>query len=86
MELLVKNLNDDQLEQLEDIMGKNLDDATEFDMLMTELKEMGMEEGDIADLKQLSQMMYEFLSQVPELSKKLELDSEYDLMDNIQEE
>jgi len=84
LELIVKNLSDDQLEELENILEKNLDEVTEFDMIMKELKEMGMEDGDIADLKELSLMMYEFLSQVPKLGKKLDFDTELDLMDNIQ--
>ncbi|CAN0547140.1 unnamed protein product, partial [Ectocarpus sp. 8 AP-2014] len=81
---LVKNLDDEQLELLESIMGKDIDEATEFDMIVTELKAMGMEEEDINDLKQLSDLMYEFLIQVPEVATKLELSHDYDLLDNIQ--
>ena len=82
---MVKNLNDDQLDQLEELLGKNIEEEgrTEFDKIMVELKEMGMEDEDIADLKQLSQEMYEFLSLVPDLGDKLDFASEYDLMDNI---
>merc|ERR1712119_92570 len=82
LEILVKNLDDDQLDKLEAIMGKDIDEVTEFEMIMAELKEMGMEDEDIADLKQLAQLMHEFLSQVPDLASKLELES--DLLDNIQ--
>ena len=81
---MVKNLDDDQLDKLEAIMGKDIDEVTEFEMIMAELKEMGMEDEDIADLKQLAQLMHEFLSQVPDLASKLELESDYDLLDNIQ--
>jgi len=81
---LVKSLDDEQLELLEAIMGKDIDEATEFDMIMVELKGMGMEEEDIDDLKQLSELMHEFLNQVPEVATKLELNHEYDLLDNIQ--
>jgi len=84
LEILVKNLDDDQLEKLEKIMGKDIDEMTEFDMIMNELKEMGMEDSDIADLKQLAQLMHEFLNQVPEIGEKLDFDDEYDLLDNIQ--
>merc|ERR1712096_398412 len=79
LEILVKNLDDDQLDKLEAIMGKDIDEVTEFEMIMAELKEMGMEDEDIADLKQLAQLMHEFLSQVPDLATKLELESDYDL-------
>jgi len=84
LETLVKNLDDEQLELLESIMGKDIDEATEFDMIVAELKAMGMDEEDINDLKQLSELMYEFLIQVPEVATKLELSHDYDLLDNIQ--
>lgn len=84
LETLVKNLDDEQLELLESIMGKDIDEATEFDMIVAELKAMGMDEEDINDLKQLSELMYEFLIQVPEVATKLELSNDYDLLDNIQ--
>eukprot|EP00092_Neocalanus_flemingeri_P081146 GFUD01101289.1.p1 GENE.GFUD01101289.1~~GFUD01101289.1.p1 ORF type:complete len:148 (-),score=51.15 GFUD01101289.1:321-764(-) len=84
LEMLVSNLDEEQLVKLEAILGKDLDEMTEFDMIVAELKEMGMEDEDIADLKQLAHLMNEFLSQVPELSAKLEFSSEYDLRDNIQ--
>ena len=84
LEFLVKNLDDEQLKSLEAIMGKDLDETTEFDMIMQELKEMGMSEDDIEDLQTISEMMYEFLVLVPDMEKKLELDDDYDLLDNIQ--
>jgi len=84
LEILVKNLDDEQLEKLEKIMGKDIDETTEFDMIVNELKDMGMEDSDITDLKQLAQLMHEFLSQVPEIGEKLDFDHEYDLLDNIQ--
>jgi len=84
LENLVKNLDDDQLELLESIMGRDVDETAEFDLITTELKEMGMDEEDIDDLKQLSEMMHEFLKQIPALATKLELRKEVDLLDNIQ--
>eukprot|EP00091_Calanus_sinicus_P025717 TRINITY_DN996_c0_g1_i9.p1 TRINITY_DN996_c0_g1~~TRINITY_DN996_c0_g1_i9.p1 ORF type:complete len:211 (-),score=82.66 TRINITY_DN996_c0_g1_i9:214-846(-) len=84
LETLVQNLDDEQLELLESIMGKDIDEATEFDMIVAELKAMGMDEEDINDLKQLSELMYEFLIQVPEVATKLELSHDYDLLDNVQ--
>merc|ERR1719452_404902 len=84
LELMVKNLSDDQLDELEKLLGKNIEEeGTEFDKIMVELKEMGMEDEDIADMKQLSQGMYDFLSLVPDLGEKLDFATEYDLMDNI---
>jgi len=84
LETLVQNLDDEQLELLESIMGKDIDEATEFDMIVAELKAMGMDEEDINDLNQLSELMYEFLIQVPEVATKLELSHDYDLLDNVQ--
>merc|ERR1719309_1712949 len=43
-----------------------------------------MVEEDVHDLKQLAALMYKFLIQVPEISSKLKLSKEYDLLDNIQ--
>merc|ERR1719402_1928560 len=65
-------------------MGKGIDEAAEFDMILGELVEMGMVEEDVHDLKQLAALMYKFLIQVPEISSKLKLSKEYDLLDNIQ--
>jgi len=82
LEDLVLNLDDDQFDVLEAIMGKDIDEAAEFDMILAELVEMGMVEEDVHDLKQLAALMYKFLIQVPEISSKLS--KEYDLLDNIQ--
>merc|ERR1719430_415828 len=86
LENLVKSLDNDQLNLLETILGKEDEDdeSTEFDMITAELKEMGMDEEDIEDLKQLAEMMHEFLNHIPELAQKLELKQEYDLLDNVQ--
>merc|ERR1712183_1079339 len=75
---MLKELEDAQLLKELEILVKNLDDDQ-----LDKLKEMGMEDEDIADLKQLAQLMHEFLSQVPDLATKLELESDYDLLDNI---
>merc|ERR1712025_402355 len=45
---------------------------------------MGMDEEDIEDLRMLAEMMHGFLSQIPALATKLELEKEYDLLDNVQ--
>eukprot|EP00088_Acartia_fossae_P004820 TRINITY_DN12086_c0_g1_i1.p1 TRINITY_DN12086_c0_g1~~TRINITY_DN12086_c0_g1_i1.p1 ORF type:complete len:228 (-),score=61.62 TRINITY_DN12086_c0_g1_i1:197-880(-) len=84
LEVLIKNLDDEQLDKLESIIEKDLDRTTEFDMIMNELKVMGMDEQDIDDLHQLAALMNEFLVKVPELEDKLEMKSEHDLLDNVQ--
>ena len=59
---MVGNLDDEQLEQLEAILAKDLDEASEMDMLMAELKELGMDQEDIEDLLELAGMMTKFVS------------------------
>ena len=84
LEVLIKNLDDEQLDKLESIIEKDLDRTTEFDMIMDELKAMGMDEQDIEDLHQLAALMNEFLVKVPQLEDKLEMKSDHDLLDNVQ--
>ena len=84
LEEIILNLDDDQLDLLEAIMGKDIDEVSEFDMILAELVEMGMDESEVHDLKELSALMYEFLVQVPDIANKLNLEKEYDLLDNIQ--
>merc|ERR1711915_396454 len=84
LEEMILNLDDDQLDLLEAIMGKDIDEVSEFDMILAELVEMGMDESEVHDLKELSALMYEFLVQVPGIANKLNLEKEYDLLDNIQ--
>ena len=83
-EIIVKNLDDEQLDNIEDILAKNLERKREFEMIMMELKAMGMDEQDISDMKQLAEVMHEFLIQVPNLKIKLEIANNNDLLDNIQ--
>jgi len=83
IETLVRNLDDDQLEQLEAILAKDLDAASELDMLMAELEELGMEKEDVEDLLGLAEMMAKFLRKVPEVERSLEEDSEYSLDDHV---
>merc|ERR1711915_1127839 len=84
LEEMIQNLDDEQLDLLEAIMGKDIDEVSEFDMILAELVEMGMDESEVHDLKQLAALMYEFLVQVPEIATKLNLAKDYDLLDNIQ--
>jgi len=83
IETLVRNLDDYQLEQLEAILAKDLDAASELDMLMAELEELGMEKEDVEDLLGLAEMMAKFLRKVPEVERSMEEDSEYSLDDNV---
>ena len=83
-EIIVKNLNEDQLDNIEDILAKDLERGKEFEMIMDELKAMGMDQQDISDLKQLAELMHEFLINVPNLKLKLEIVNNNDLLDNIQ--
>jgi len=82
---LVENLNDEQLATLEGILEKEgLDDSSEFNMITEELKEIGMDEEDIHDLKALAQLMYDYLVTVPSIAEKLELTAATDLQDHVQ--
>jgi len=84
IENLVGNLDDEQLEQLEAILAKDLDEASEMDMLMAELKELGMDQEDIEDLLELAGMMTKFLQKVPEVEEAVLTDSSsYNLEDNV---
>ena len=62
LEELIGNLSTEQLEELQDIMERDHDEMTEFDLISGELAEMGVDEEDIADLKLLGGMMHEFVS------------------------
>jgi len=85
LEILIKNLDDEQLDKLETILvQKDTDHSTEFSMIMTELKSMGVDDEDIEDLKQLASLMNDFLVRVPLLEEKLEMKGHTDLLDNIQ--
>jgi len=84
IENLVGNLDDEQLEKLEAILAKDLDEASEMDMLMAELKELGMDQEDIEDLLELAGMMTKFLQKVPEVEEAVLTDSSsYNLEDNV---
>jgi len=86
LEVLIKNLDDDQLDNLEKILVEDEEDTedTEFGRVKQELLDMGMEEQDIEDLKTLAALMVEFLEKIPNIESKLELKAEADLLDNVQ--
>ena len=62
LEELIGNLSSEQLEELQDIMKRDHDEMTEFDLISGELAEMGVEEEDLVDLKLLGRMMNDFVS------------------------
>jgi len=86
LEVLIKNLDDDQLDNLEMILKDDEEDTedTEFGRVKQELLDMGVEEQDIEDLKALAALMTGFLEKIPNIERKLELKSEADLLDHVQ--
>ena len=85
LEVLIKSLDDEQLDKLENIINKDLDQASEFNMIVKELKAMGMDDEDIEDLGQLALLMKEFLEKVPMLEEKLGMaPGSNELLDNVQ--
>jgi len=84
LDFMIENMDDKELQELVDVIGQDLDDSSEFDQISEVLVEMGLEEGDIDDLKLLAEMMHDFLVQVNQINAKLELSAPKDLMDNIQ--
>lgn len=83
LEMFVKRLDDAQLDKLQDILDEEgYDEATQAEELLKELKDMGMEDGDIADLNILVDDMTSFLNLIPMLSTKLDLGHK-DLSDNV---
>merc|ERR1719348_1266953 len=84
LEELIGNLSSEQLEELQDIMKRDHDEMTEFDLISGELAEMGVEEEDLVDLKLLGSMMNDFLMQVNDIEMRLEMKKPHDLMDHIQ--
>ena len=59
---MIGNLSSEQLEELQDIMERDHDEMTEFDLISGELAEMGVEEEDLVDLKLLGSMINDFVS------------------------
>merc|ERR1712126_231821 len=84
LEVLIQNLDDEQLDNLEKILTTDDEEESEFELIVKELKEMGLDHQDIEDLKVLATLMNEFLVKVPGLEDKLGMTSDYDLLDNIQ--
>merc|ERR1719209_780569 len=67
LEELIGSLSSEQLEELQDIMERDHNEMTEFELISGELAQMGVEEDDIVDLKLLGSMMNDFLIQVDDI-------------------
>merc|ERR1712098_717688 len=83
MEQLITNLDEQQLKELDAILTLRLEEGSSADNITDELVDMGLDQEDILDLQYLSQLMYDFLSQIEDLEDKLKLSDDSDLSDNI---
>merc|ERR1711931_236418 len=73
----------EELDQLEAILGKPLDEKTELQMIQAELQQLGMDPQDVQDMFDLSEMMKKFLLKIPDVDTKLQLASDdYSLGDH----
>ena len=61
VEKIIGTMDEAQLAKLENILN-NYEEGSEFDLINEELKEMGMDEADIKDLIDLSEMIAKFVS------------------------
>jgi len=83
IEKMIDTLDADELDALEEILSKPLDEETELKMIQAELEELGMDPQDIEDMFDLADMMKEFLNKIPDVEGKLELqEDEYTLEDH----
>merc|ERR1711931_155257 len=73
----------EELDQLEAILGKPLDEKTELQMIQAELQQLGMDPQDVQDMFDLSEMMKKFLLKIPDVDTKLQLATDdYSLEDH----
>merc|ERR1711970_1303471 len=80
---MIDTLSAEELDQLEAILGKPLDEKTELQMIQAELQQLGMDPQDVQDMFALSEMMKKFLLKIPDVDTKLQLDEdEYSLEDH----
>merc|ERR1711887_439140 len=83
IEEMIDTLSAEELDQLEAILGKPLDEKTELQMIQAELEQLGMDPQDVQDMFDLSEMMKKFLLKIPDVDTKLQLDEdEYSLEDH----
>ena len=80
LEELIGNLSSEQLEELQDIMERDHDEMTEFELISGELAQMGVEEEDIVDLKLLGSMMNDFVSKHASLQTSTDLTLPFQLI------
>merc|ERR1719435_331017 len=77
---MIDTLSAEELDQLEAILGKPLDEKTELQMIQAELQQLGK---DVQDMFDLSEMMKKFLLKIPDVDTKLQLDEDdYSLEDH----
>merc|ERR1719233_2003 len=69
---MIDTLSAEELDQLEAILGKPLDEQTELQMIQAELQQLGMDPQDVQDMFDLSEMMKKFLLKIPEVDYSLE--------------
>merc|ERR1719285_1134837 len=80
---MIDTLSAEELDQLEAILGKPLDEKTELQMIQAELQQLGMDPQDVQDMFDLSEMMKKFLLKIPDVDTKLQLDEDdYSLEDH----
>merc|ERR1719193_2085911 len=70
---MIDTLSAEELDQLEAILGKPLDEQTELQMIQAELQQLGMDPQDVQDMFDLSEMMKKFLLKIPDVDTKLQL-------------
>merc|ERR1739844_386105 len=70
---MIDTLSAEELDQLEAILGKPLNEKTELQMIQAELQQLGMDPQDVQDMFDLSEMMKKFLLKIPDVDTKLQL-------------
>merc|ERR1711922_79306 len=79
---MIDTLSAEELDQLEAILGKPLDEQTELRMIQAELQRLGMDPQDVQDMFDLSEMK-KFLLKIPDVDTKLQLaEDDYSLEDH----
>merc|ERR1719233_2287156 len=80
---MIDTLSAEELDQLEAILGKPLDEKAELQMIQAELEQLGMDPQDVQDMFDLAEMMKKFLLKIPDVDTKLQLaEDDYSLEDH----
>merc|ERR1719430_2786248 len=79
---MIDTLSAEELDQLEEILSKPLDEKAELQMIQAELEQLGMDPQDVQDMFDLAEMMKKFLLKIPDVDTKLQLDDEDSLEDH----